>query len=121
MRFGERLRELRKQRGLTQRDLAGVVGVDFTYISKIENGHMPPPSEETIIKLARALRVDADELLSLAKKVPPHYRKEILKKGSPLPDFFRLKYSLTRQEAQSLEDDLRKLIERWKARKRDQQ
>ena len=36
--FGERLRELRKERGLTQRALAQTIGLDFTYLSKIECG-----------------------------------------------------------------------------------
>jgi transcriptional regulator with XRE-family HTH domain len=36
MTFGERVRELRKAKNLTLRGLAGQVGVDFTYLSKIE-------------------------------------------------------------------------------------
>lgn len=70
MDFGERLRELRKHRGLSQRDLAGLVGIDFTYLSKIEVGRMDPPSEAVIRKLAQSLGADADELINLAGKVP---------------------------------------------------
>ena len=44
-RFGVKLRELRTKAGMTQRELAGRVTIDFTYLSKIENGVMPPPSE----------------------------------------------------------------------------
>lgn len=36
--FGERLRELRKARWLSLRDVAAFVGVDFTYLSKLELG-----------------------------------------------------------------------------------
>lgn len=70
MDFGERLRELRKQRNLSQRELAALVGIDFTYLSKIEVGNMAPPSEAVIRKLARALGADEDELINLAGKVP---------------------------------------------------
>lgn len=70
MTFGQRLRELRKAKGITQRELANKVGISFTYISKIENISAPPPREEVIVALAYALDVDADELLGLAKKVP---------------------------------------------------
>lgn len=70
MEFGERLRELRKHKGLSQRDLAGLVGIDFTYLSKIEVGRMDPPSEAVIRKLAHSLGADADELINLAGKVP---------------------------------------------------
>jgi transcriptional regulator with XRE-family HTH domain len=61
MAFGERVRELRKERGLSQRDLAGRSGIDFTYLSKIENGRMEPPSEEVIRRVALALGTDADD------------------------------------------------------------
>ena len=68
--FGKRLRELRKQAGMTQRELAGEVGVDFSYLSKIENGVLPPPSEKVISKLAESLNTSRDELLSLAGRIP---------------------------------------------------
>jgi transcriptional regulator with XRE-family HTH domain len=50
--------------------LALAAGIDFTYLSKLENGHGEPPSEETIRRLARELGGDAEELLALAVKVP---------------------------------------------------
>jgi len=68
--FGARLRELRKQAGLSQRELAKKVGVSFTYLSKIESGAMPPPSEKVVLRLADVLKADQDDLLTLAGKVP---------------------------------------------------
>lgn len=35
--FGQKIRRLRKTRRITQTELAESIGVDFTYISKIEN------------------------------------------------------------------------------------
>ena len=69
--FGARLRELRKQAGLSQRELADKIGINFSYLSKIESGVMPPPSEKVILKLAEVLNSDTDELITLAGKVPP--------------------------------------------------
>lgn len=68
--FGTRLREIRKQVDMSQRTLASKVGIDFTYLSKIESGIMPPPSEKVIIKLARFLGANKDELITLAGKIP---------------------------------------------------
>lgn len=68
--FGNRLRELRKARDLSQRELAKMVNLDFTYLSKIENDRMPPPSAAAITNLASELNADKDELLALAGKVP---------------------------------------------------
>jgi transcriptional regulator with XRE-family HTH domain len=76
--FGKFLKDLRKERKITQRDLAERVGVNFTYISKIENGKLEnPPSEKTIVKIARVLDADIDTLIFLAKKVPEEIRETI--------------------------------------------
>jgi transcriptional regulator with XRE-family HTH domain len=69
--FGARLRELRKQAGFSQRELADMTGINFTYLSKIESGAMPPPSEKILSRLAEVLKVDKDELMTLAGKIPP--------------------------------------------------
>ena len=49
MEFPERLRYLRKEAQMSQRELAERIGVDFTYLSKIENRRVEPPSE-TVLK-----------------------------------------------------------------------
>jgi transcriptional regulator with XRE-family HTH domain len=68
--FGRKLRTLRRQSEVTQRELAKRVGVDFSYISKLENDRLPPPAAETTIKICEALGVVADELLATAGKIP---------------------------------------------------
>ena len=88
MKFGERVRELRQKRNLTQRDLGAQVGVEFSYISKIENGKLDFgdfPSESLILRLAEALGVETDELLLLAEKVPPQIKQRVMDR----PDAFR--------------------------------
>jgi transcriptional regulator with XRE-family HTH domain len=88
MRFGEKLRQARKAKQFDLRGLAGIVGVHFTYLSKVENGRLDfgdYPSEELILKLAKALDADADELLLLAKKIPEPIRQRVLQR----PDAFR--------------------------------
>ncbi|MGA2705592.1 MAG: helix-turn-helix transcriptional regulator [Isosphaeraceae bacterium] len=57
VRFGERVRELRKAKKLSQRALESQVGVSSTYISKVENKKLDfgdYPSEVLIQKLAAA-------------------------------------------------------------------
>ena len=68
--FGPKLRELRTKAGLSLQELGDKAGIDSTYISKIENGRKPPPSKKVIVHLAQALKVDKEELLSLAGKTP---------------------------------------------------
>jgi len=81
--FGARLRELREQAGLTQKGLADKVGVNFTYLSKIESGAKSAPSEKVILRLAKSLNADRDELMTLAGKVPSDI-VEMLKSGENL-------------------------------------
>jgi len=75
--FGRALRELRRAKGITQRGLAEKVGVDFSYISKIENDRLPPPAADTIVKICDALEVSPDLLLALSGKIPSGLRDTI--------------------------------------------
>ncbi|MEG1725926.1 MAG: helix-turn-helix transcriptional regulator [Anaerovoracaceae bacterium] len=77
MTFGQRIKDLRKFNRITQRDLANKIGVDFTYISKIENGALVSPSENVIIKMATTLNTEAEELILLAKKIPTTFQHTI--------------------------------------------
>jgi transcriptional regulator with XRE-family HTH domain len=88
MTFGERLRALRKEKGLTLRQMSAKVGVGHTYLSRIETGRMTYgeyPSEQLIHKLADTLGADEDELLLLAEKIPEQVRTRLLQR----PDAFR--------------------------------
>jgi transcriptional regulator with XRE-family HTH domain len=67
--FGEMLAKLRMEKGLSLRQLAAKVGMDFTVLSKIEHGDRPPPELHQIFALADALGVEGEaleELVSLA-------------------------------------------------------
>ena len=78
MTFGSRVRQLRKSHRLTLRELAAQVGIDFTYLSKIENDQGAPPAEGTIGRLADVLGVDKDELTLLANKLPEEFALDLL-------------------------------------------
>jgi len=87
--LGETIRRLRKENGLTQARLAEAIGVDESYISKIETGRLPyTPSEETLRLLAQVLKADPLELLALAQKTPDELQSVV---GSPSArEFFEL-------------------------------
>ena len=68
--FGKRLREARRNKGFSQRDLAGLVEVDYTYLSKLENDRADyPPKDDVIRALAHHLELDAEELSYLAGRI----------------------------------------------------
>lgn len=72
MELGTRMRQLRRERGMTLREVAQAAGVNQTYLSKIEN-NKPGfiPAAEKLRVLATVLGADPLELLMLAGKVPP--------------------------------------------------
>jgi transcriptional regulator with XRE-family HTH domain len=93
----ERREELRRRdASFSLRRLAARIGVEPSYLSKVERGIEPPPSEEKVRALADELGVDADVLLALAGKVSsdllavirrrPTLMGELLRELSGLPD-----------------------------------
>jgi len=72
--FGQRIQRLRRHRGLTQRQVAAQLEIDFTYLSKLENDRGEPPGEDTIRRLAALLDTDEEMLLAMAGKVPAGLR-----------------------------------------------
>lgn len=59
--FGERLRELREKRDLSQIRLSELAGLNRNYVGDVERGRRNP-CLDNIIKLADAMGVNASEL-----------------------------------------------------------
>lgn len=106
--FGQTLRELRRSSGVSQRELAEKVEVDFSYISKMENDRMPPPSADTIVRICEVLEIPPDELLSLSGKMPTQV-KEMVSSSSAALQFMR-----QAQEMKLTEEEWEKLTLRLK-------
>jgi transcriptional regulator with XRE-family HTH domain len=62
IKFGNRVRELRKEKGISQEELAYRAGMHRTYVGTIERGEQNV-SLKNIEKLAKALDVDMKELI----------------------------------------------------------
>ena len=77
MSFGEALRDLRRSVGLSQRELAHQAGLDFSYISKVENERTPPPAADTIVRLCQVMGVAPERLLSLTGKIPSDVQQTV--------------------------------------------
>lgn len=67
--IGERLRELREQKHLSQGDIEKRTGLLRCYISRVENGHTVP-AVETLEKLARALEIPLYQLFYDGEEPP---------------------------------------------------
>ena len=80
--FGSKMREKRRSVGVTQRDLADRIGVDFSYISKVENDRLPPPAADTIVAICKVLNIEPEELLAIKGKIPSDIQETISTKKS---------------------------------------
>lgn len=78
--FGPRLRELRRARGLTQKQLADAAGIDHTYLSRVECGKMTPPKEPLLRWIAEAMNYSGDRLVLESGRVPARYLPEVTAK-----------------------------------------
>ncbi|MCC9609397.1 helix-turn-helix domain-containing protein [Blastopirellula sp. JC732] len=92
--FGDHLRKLREQRraddaSFSVRQLAVRVGVEPSYLSKVERGQQPPPSEKTILAIAAELGEDPDVLLALAGKVSGDLQEVILRRPQLFAELIR--------------------------------
>ena len=68
--IGDRLREMREEKKLSQGDIEKRTGLLRCYISRVENGHTVP-AIETLEKMARALEVPLYQLFYDGEKPPP--------------------------------------------------
>lgn len=88
--FGKLIRQARKGKSYSQRELAKILKIDFTYLSKLENNRADyAPKEDVIRGLARSLDLDEEELIYLAGRIP-HQEEELLKQHyKSMPALFR--------------------------------
>jgi transcriptional regulator with XRE-family HTH domain len=83
--FANRLKKLRKERGLSQSDLADKCGLNFSDISRYERGTVSP-TLENFVKIAQALEVSSEDLLFETKPAENAQPPRNLKLWSRLQD-----------------------------------
>jgi HTH-type transcriptional regulator, competence development regulator len=70
--FGDCIRQARRAKEYSQRELAALVKVDYTYLSKLENDRVAyPPKDDVIQALAQHLELDMRALTALAGRITP--------------------------------------------------
>ena len=94
MTFGEHIRTVREKRqredrAFSLRMVACRAGVQPAYLSKVEFEQTPPPSEQTIRRLAADLEEDADVLLALAGRVSRDLQEIVLRRPKIFADLLR--------------------------------
>ncbi|BDH60090.1 hypothetical protein MTP04_02200 [Lysinibacillus sp. PLM2] len=80
--FGEYIKKVRDDKGMTLGQLATYSGISAAQLSRIENGKRGIPKPPTIERIAKALKIDYEELM-----IKAGYIEEPLKPQPVRPDF----------------------------------
>ena len=67
--FGAFVRREREAREIGLREMAKMIGVSPTYLSKVERDEFAPPAEDKVKAIAKIIECDADDLLARAGRV----------------------------------------------------
>lgn len=98
--IGQRIRKIRKAQGLSQENLAEMIGISTTHMSHIETGNTKL-SLSVFVDIADALEVNTDDLLS---------REAQESKRSSLTHIAGLLENCSAQEVRIIEDILKSTI-----------
>ena len=110
--FGETLRARRMAQAendptFSLRQVAGRVGLEPSYLSKIERGEEPPPGELTIRRLAEELGENPDALLALAGKVSSDLLEIIRERPTVVAELLRAMRGLSAKRVSELSRQIR--------------
>lgn len=102
MKFGKTIRKLREERNISIAQLAKKVGMSPTYLAPIERDVFPPPAEDKVKRIARALGQDSDEFLALAGRVATDLHRIIKKKPAQTARLLRAVDGLSESDIDKL-------------------
>ena len=110
--FGATVRRERERLEIGLREMAKMISVSPTYLSKVERDEFPPPAEDKVLAIAKIIERDPDELLALAGKVASDLTDIIRQSPREMASFLRSASGLTVEEMKKLAAQARKAKEK---------
>ena len=105
------MRRERERLEIGLREMARMIGVSPTYLSKVERDECPPPAEERVKKIAEIIGHDPDELLALAGRVASDLTAIIKRHPREMASFLRAANGLTAEDMARLAREARRAKE----------
>lgn len=116
--FGKTLQRIRRSKGVTQRDVAQKIDMDYSYFSRLENDRFDSkPTRETIEKIAEALECtdeERGELLAAAGRIDEELENAARIAGGQ-PKLGRLFKAVVQLPPEKIDDIMRKVDEELEA------
>jgi len=117
--FGAFVRRQREEKEIGLREMAKMIGVSPTYLSKVERDEFPPPAEDKVKAIAKIIEWDTDDLLARAGRVSSDIFDIIKRRPVELAALLRTAKGLKAEdiarlarEAQKAKDKSRRQLER---------
>jgi transcriptional regulator with XRE-family HTH domain len=110
--FGALVRREREAKEIGLREMAKMIGVSPTYLSKVERDEFPPPAEDKVKKIAEIIGRDPDELLALAGRVASDLTAIIRRRPREMASFLRSANGLTAEQMAHFADEASKVKEK---------
>ena len=107
-RFGQFVRRRREAREIGLREMAKMIGVSPTYLSKVERDEFPPPAEDRVKAIAKIINCDSDDLLARAGRVARDISDIIKRQPVELAALLRTTKGLTADDIARWADDIRR-------------
>lgn len=107
-RFGAFIRARREAKEIGLREMARMIGVSPTYVSKVERDEFPPPAEDKIRLIAGVIGCDVDALLARAGKVSSDLSDIIRRNPVEVAALLRTANGLTADELARLAHEAQK-------------
>jgi transcriptional regulator with XRE-family HTH domain len=124
MSFGKTLRRIRVAKGVTQREVAHAMGMDYSYFSRLENDRFDSnPTRETIDKLAEALKCtdeERGELLAQAGRLNEDMEK-VARIASKRPELGQLFQAAVKLSPNKIDEILKKVNAEVEANRKTKQ
>jgi transcriptional regulator with XRE-family HTH domain len=96
--FGAFVRRERERKEIGLREMAKMIGVSPTYLSKVERDEFAPPAEDKVRAIANIIRCDVDKLLALAGRVSSEITDIIKRKPVELAALLRTTNGLSAEQ-----------------------
>jgi transcriptional regulator with XRE-family HTH domain len=106
--FGAFIRREREVREIGLREMAKMIGVSPTYLSKVERDEFAPPVEDKVRAIAKIIECDADDLLARAGRVSSDISDIIKRRPVELTALLRTTKVMTADEIAQLARDAQK-------------
>src|SRR5215217_4770518 len=100
--FGAFVRRAREAKDIGLREMAKMIGVSPTYLSKVERDEFTPPAEDKVKAIAKIIGCDTDELMARADRVSSDLSDIIKRHPVELAALLRTTKGLTTDEMTKL-------------------